>query len=98
MIGCLIRELCCLLQDFNLGEYPGVDDSWMDVASSQGSSLLSVDLSGSDVTDYGLTYLRECKSLQALNFNYCEQISDKSLELVNGKSAIPHIFFVRMVS
>lgn len=87
MIGCLIRELCCLLQDFNLGEYPGVDDSWMDVASSQGSSLLSVDLSGSDVTDYGLTYLKECKSLQALNFNYCDHISDKSLELVNGKSA-----------
>lgn len=67
-----------------MGEYPGVGDSWMDIVASQGSSLLSVDLSGSDVTDYGLTYLKDCKSLQALNFNYCDQISDKGLEQVKG--------------
>lgn len=79
-------ELFCLLQDLNLGEYPGVCDSWLDVVSSQGSSLLSLDLSASDVTDSGLTYLKDCKSLQALNLNYCDQISDKGLEQVNGKT------------
>ncbi|KAJ0112392.1 hypothetical protein Patl1_03217 [Pistacia atlantica] len=42
------RYVCRL---FLLGEYPGVKDSWMDVIASQGSSLLSVDLCGSDVTD-----------------------------------------------
>lgn len=69
-----------------MGEYPGFGDNWMDVVSSQGTSLLSVDLSGSDVTDAGLIYLKDCKSLQALNFNYCDQISDKGLEQINGKN------------
>ena len=41
-----------------MGEYPGVQDSWMDDISSQGTSLLSVDLSGSDVTDTGLGLLK----------------------------------------
>lgn len=67
-----------------MGEYPGVNDSWMDVVSSQGSSLLSVDLSVSDVTDSGLIHLKDCKNLQALNFNYCDQISDHGLEYISG--------------
>jgi hypothetical protein len=67
-----------------LGEYAGVDDSWMDVISSQGSSLLSVDLSGSDVTDFGLIYLKDCQSLISLNLNYCDQISDRGLECISG--------------
>lgn len=71
-------------QDFYLGEYPGVNDSWMHIISSQGSSLLSVDLSGSDVTDSGLTYLKDCKNLLALNLNYCDRISDHGLEYISG--------------
>lgn len=73
------------LQDLYLGEYPGVNDSWLDVISSQGSSLLSVDLSGSEVTDWGLTYLKDCENIQALNFNFCEQITDHGLEHLSGR-------------
>lgn len=73
-----------LLQDVNLGEYPGVDDSWMDIVTSQGSSLLSVDLSGSDISDSGLSYLKNCKSIQAVNLNYCDLISDRGLEQMSG--------------
>jgi hypothetical protein len=76
-----------------LGEYAGVDDSWMDVISSQGSSLLSVDLSGSDVTDFGLIYLKDCQSLISLNLNYCDQISDRGLECISGILSIP-VFFL----
>lgn len=67
-----------------MGEYDGVNDSWMDVISSQGESLLSVDLSGSDVTDFGLTYLKDCPSLLSLHLNYCDQISDHGLESISG--------------
>ena len=57
-------QICILCwQDVWLSEYPGVQDSWMDVISSQGTSVLSVDLSGSDVTDTGLGLLKECSSL-----------------------------------
>nr|GFC86285.1 hypothetical protein [Tanacetum cinerariifolium] len=52
----------CALQDINLGEYPGVDDNWLGVVSSQGLSLLSTDLSGSDVTDIGLCHVKDCKN------------------------------------
>lgn len=72
-----------------MGEYAGVDDSWMDVISSQGSSLLSVDLSGSDVTDFGLTYLKDCQSLISLNLNYCDQISDHGLDYISGILSFP---------
>lgn len=78
----------CALQDLNMGEYPGLDDNWMDVISSQGSSLLSLDLSGSDVTDPGLTNLKDCKNLQALNLNYCDQITDCGLENISGKYSL----------
>nr|XP_025617502.1 F-box/LRR-repeat protein 14 isoform X13 [Arachis hypogaea] len=76
----------CALQDLDLGEYAGVNDSWMDVISSQGSSLLSVDLSGSEVTDFGLSYLKYCENLLSLNLNYCDQISDHGLECISGLS------------
>lgn len=56
----------------------------MDVISSQGVSLLSVDLSGSEVTDSGLIHLKDCGNLQALNFNYCDQISDPGLKHISG--------------
>lgn len=67
-----------------MGEYPGVNDNWMDVISSQGSSLLSVDLSGSEVTDTGLLHLKDCTNLQALYFNCCDQISNRGLEYLSG--------------
>lgn len=56
----------------------------MDVISSQGSSVLSVDLSGSDVTDDGLMHLKNCSNLQSLNLNFCEQISDRGLPHIGG--------------
>lgn len=74
----------CVFQDLDFGEYPGLDDSWMNVVSSQGASLLSVDLSGSDVTDSGLINLKDCGNLQTLNFNYCDQISDHGLGCISG--------------
>lgn len=67
-----------------MGEYPGVKDSWMDVISSQGPSLLSVDLSGSDVTDAGLSLVKDCPNLQAFTFNYCDQISEHGLKHISG--------------
>lgn len=68
-----------------MGEYPGVDDKWLNVISSQGSSLLSVDLSGSEVSDDGVTLLKDCTDLQSLNFNYCDRISDLGVQLLSGK-------------
>ncbi|KAK2982822.1 hypothetical protein RJ640_021312 [Escallonia rubra] len=85
----------CALQDLELGEYPGINDSWMDVISSQGSSLLSVNLSGSDVTDSGLIHLEDCKNLQALNFDYCDQISDHGMERLSGLSNLTSLSFRR---
>lgn len=80
-------NICCIWQDIYLGEYPGVNDSWLDVISSQGPSLLSVDLSGSEVTDSGLTHLKDCKNIQALNFNYCDHVSDRGLEHLSGRAS-----------
>ncbi|CAK7338568.1 unnamed protein product [Dovyalis caffra] len=74
----------CALQDVLLGECPGVTDTWMDVISSQGSSLLSVDLSESDVTDAGLSLLKDCSNLQAITLNYCNDISDHGLKHLSG--------------
>lgn len=67
-----------------MGDYPGVKDSWLDVISSQGSSLLSVDLSGSEVTDSGLAYLKDCPDLQGLTLNYCDQFSEYGLKHISG--------------
>lgn len=72
-----------------MGEYPGLNDHWMDVISSQGPSLLSLDVSGSDVTDSGLTNLKDCKNLQALNLNYCDRITDRGVENISGKYFFP---------
>lgn len=85
----------CALQDLNMGEYPGLNDCWMDVISSQGSSLLSLDLSGSDVTDPGLTNLKDCKNLQALNLNYCDQITDYGVENISGLTNLTTVSFRR---
>ncbi|PNX57514.1 F-box/LRR-repeat protein, partial [Trifolium pratense] len=75
----------CALQDVYLGEYLGVDDGWMDVIASQGSSLLAVDVSGSNVTDNGLRLLKDCLNLQALTLNYCDQFSEHGLKHISGR-------------
>lgn len=75
-------------QDLNLAEYPGFNDNWIDVIASQGLSLLTVDISGSDVTDTGLNHLKVCNNVEALNFNFCDQISDLGLQHISG--AFPH--------
>lgn len=67
-----------------MGEYPGVKDSWMDFISSQGSSLLSVDISSSDVTDSGLALLKDCPNLQTFAFNYTDQLSEHGLKHISG--------------
>ncbi|KAI6672017.1 hypothetical protein NL676_006902 [Syzygium grande] len=85
----------CALQDLLLGEYPGVDDKWLNVISSQGSSLLSVDLSGSEVSDDGVTLLKDCTDLQSLNFNYCDRISDLGVQLLSGLSNLTALSFRR---
>ncbi|KAL5152661.1 F-box/LRR-repeat protein 14 [Glycine soja] len=93
------------LQDICLGEYEYangggaaaaiVDDAWMDVISSQGSSLLHLDLSASDVTDHGLTFLGHCTNIISLNLNHCHQISDHGLECISGLSNLASLSFRR---
>ncbi|GJT21028.1 F-box/LRR-repeat protein 14-like protein isoform X1 [Tanacetum coccineum] len=74
----------CALQDITSGDYPGVDDNWLGVVSSQGLSLLSADLSGSDVTDIGLCHVKDCKNVEDLNMNFCDKISDVGLGCISG--------------
>lgn len=76
----------CALEDVYLREYLGVNDDWMDVIASQGSSLLAVDVSGSNVTDSGLRLLKNCSNIQALTLNYCDQFSEHGLKHINGLS------------
>ena len=52
--------------------------------SSQGSSLVFAVLSSSDVTDYGLLHIKECKNVEALNLNFCEHISDVGIGCIIG--------------
>lgn len=72
-------------QDICLGDYPGVTDAWMEVVASQGQSLLSVDLSCSDVTDSGFNLLKDCSSMQSLACDYCDQISEHGLKTLSGQ-------------
>ncbi|CAN1133005.1 hypothetical protein LINPERHAP2_LOCUS7392, partial [Linum perenne] len=86
----------CALQDIHLAEYPvGVNDYWMEAISSQGMSLLSVDISGSDVTDSGLGCLKVCNNLETLNFDYCVNISDLGLKEIGGLSNLTSLSFRR---
>lgn len=81
-------DVFCIWQDIDLGEYVGVNDDWMDVISSQGLSLLSVDVAGSQVTDDGLRLLKDCSSLQALTLSYCDQFSEYGLKHISGRATI----------
>jgi hypothetical protein len=83
LLNCVV--LCFSWQDVYLGEYLGVNDDWMDVIASQGSSLLTVDVSGSNVTDNGLKLLKDCLNLQALTLNYCDQFSEHGLKHISGR-------------
>jgi hypothetical protein len=76
-------------QDVMLEEYPGVDDTWLDVIGTQGSSLLALDISGSAVTDAGLKALEMCNNLQTLILSSCDHISDAGLVSLTGKSLCP---------
>lgn len=73
-------------QDVCLVELPCVKDSWMDAISSQGSSLLSVNLSSSNVTDTGLACLKDCTNLQELALNFCDQFSEHGLKHIGGNT------------
>lgn len=81
------------LQDVDLGEFPEVNDSWMDIISSQGLSLLLVDLSGSSVTDNGLSLLKDCPNIQAFSFNYCDQISESGFKNISGNTLCVCVYF-----
>ncbi len=76
-------------QDVMLEEYPGVDDTWLDVIGTQGSSLLALDISGSAITDAGLKALEMCNNLQTLILSSCDHISDAGLVSLTGKSLCP---------
>lgn len=56
----------------------------MEVVASQRQSLLSVDISCSEVTDSGIDLLRDCSSMQSLACNYCDQISESGLGVLSG--------------
>lgn len=60
----------------------------MDAICSQGSSLLSVDLSGSEVTDAGLNLLKDCSNLQSLTYNYCDHVSEHGLKHISGNFSV----------
>ncbi|TVU29242.1 hypothetical protein EJB05_20800 [Eragrostis curvula] len=85
----------CALQDICLGEYPGVNDAWMEVVASQRQSLLSVDISCSEVTDSGIALLRDCSNMQGLACNYCDQISEDGLDILSGLSNLTSVSFKR---
>ncbi|CAI0388764.1 unnamed protein product [Linum tenue] len=91
----LVAFLDCALQDVHLGDCPGVKDSWMDVISSQGSSLLSLDLSYSEVTDAALVGLKDCSNLQEMTLNYCESITEHGLEHISGLNSLTSLSFKR---
>jgi hypothetical protein len=67
-----------------------VKDAWMEVVATQRQSLLSVDISCSEVTDSGIALLRDCSNMQSLACNYCDQISGDGLEILPGQSYAPY--------
>jgi hypothetical protein len=67
-----------------------VKDAWMEVVATQRQSLLSVDISCSEVTASGIALLRDCSNMQSLACNYCDQISRDGLEILPGQSYAPY--------
>ena len=72
------------MQDVLLADYPGLEDSWLEIIGSQGESLLALDVSCSTVSDEGLAFLESCTNLQSLSLNSCEYISDGGLSTLSG--------------
>ncbi|XP_071910883.1 uncharacterized protein [Coffea arabica] len=86
----------CALQDICLADYPGVRDSWMDVITSQGSSLLTIQLSSSGLTDVGLAQLKNCSNLQALLFDRFDNVSEHGLKQLDGcLSNLAYLGFIK---
>ena len=69
-------------------------DAWMEVVASQRNSLLSVDISCSEVTDSGIDLLRDCSSIQSLACNYCVQISEHGLGMLSGQPHVSYWVFI----
>ncbi|KAM3383464.1 toll-like receptor 4 [Capsicum galapagoense] len=88
----------CALHDIWTGEYNEVKDNWMDVFSSQGSSLLSVYIFGSEVTDFGFSLLKNCPNLQLLSFDCCDRVSEQAIKQVSGLSNLTYLSFRKCVS
>ncbi|KAF3642249.1 putative S-acyltransferase TIP1-like [Capsicum annuum] len=92
--SCSLSDNCidafrgCALQDMCMGECTRVNDKWMDVISSQGSSLLSAYISSTEVTDFGLSLLRNCSNLQALGLDCCDKISARGIEHIGDLDAL----------
>ncbi|CAN4103587.1 unnamed protein product [Withania somnifera] len=88
--SCSLSDNCieafrdCALHDMCMGGCSIVNDKWMDVISSQGSSLLSAYISSTEVTDFGLRLLRNCSNLQALGLDCCNKISARGIEHIGG--------------
>ncbi|XP_027066936.1 uncharacterized protein [Coffea arabica] len=86
----------CALQDICLADYPRVKDSWMDVITSQGSSLLTIQLSSSGLTDVGLAQLKNCSNLQALLFDRFDNVSEHGLKQLDGcLSNLAYLGFIK---
>ncbi|KAH7286803.1 hypothetical protein KP509_32G023300 [Ceratopteris richardii] len=85
----------CNLEDVLLDEYPGVEDSWLEVIGAQGLSLLSADISNSAVSDAGLALISHCTNLQSLTLNYCDNISDAGLQHLTGLKNLSSLSFKR---
>lgn len=62
-----------------------MNDAWMEIVASQRHSLLSVDISCSEITDSGLFLLRDCPNMQSLACNYCDMISEHGLGILSGQ-------------
>lgn len=73
-----------ITQDIHLGDYAGVDDSWMEVIGKQGESLLALDISSAPISDEGFSFIKGCWNLEALCMNYCLQISDIACTTFTG--------------
>nr|KAJ0200045.1 hypothetical protein LSAT_V11C600322840 [Lactuca sativa] len=89
MVGVGVLSLHYALSQ--LGCYLGA----IGVTRKQGSSLVFAVLSSSDVTDYGLLHIKECKNVEALNLNFCEHISDVGIGCIIGLSNLTSVSLKR---
>uniref|UniRef100_M1D0U5 F-box-containing protein 1 n=1 Tax=Solanum tuberosum TaxID=4113 RepID=M1D0U5_SOLTU len=97
--SCSLSDSCieafrdCALHDMCMREHMRVNNKWMDVISSQGSSLLSAYISSAEVTDFGLSLLRNCSNLQALGLDCCDKISSRGIKHIAGFTDLTYLSF-----